>query len=74
MLKYATEDEAELSHIGVLVVKHCGLLSGFADALVAEQDPHSEIASLRRDVRSMDLFKLTASILRHRSTKSRRSR
>ncbi|KAF7345009.1 Peptide hydrolase [Mycena venus] len=50
MLKHATEDEAELSHIGVLVVKHCGLLSGFADALAVEHDPQDEVASLRRDI------------------------
>ncbi|KAJ7661614.1 hypothetical protein DFH06DRAFT_1325893 [Mycena polygramma] len=50
MLKYATEDEAELSHIGVMVVKHCGLLSGYADALAAEDNAQDEIASLRRDL------------------------
>ncbi|KAJ7468761.1 hypothetical protein FB451DRAFT_1177514 [Mycena latifolia] len=50
MLKYATEDEAELSQIGVLVVKHSILLSGFIDALSEEYDPADETASLRRDI------------------------
>ncbi|KAJ7145680.1 hypothetical protein C8R44DRAFT_755683 [Mycena epipterygia] len=50
MLKYATEDEAELSHIGVLVVKHCALLSGLVDALAAECDLDDEAAGLRRDI------------------------
>ncbi|KAJ7255054.1 hypothetical protein B0H12DRAFT_539166 [Mycena haematopus] len=43
LLKNATEDEAALCHIGALVVKHCGLLSGYADALAAEHDPQDEI-------------------------------
>ncbi|KAJ7019702.1 hypothetical protein C8F04DRAFT_328886 [Mycena alexandri] len=50
ILKNATKDEAELSHIGVLVVKHCALLSGFADALAAEPEPNNEVARLRRDI------------------------
>ncbi|KAJ7500735.1 hypothetical protein B0H11DRAFT_2225131 [Mycena galericulata] len=50
MLKYATEDEAELSRLGVLVVKHCALLSGFVDALADEYDPNEEVAVLRRDI------------------------
>ncbi|KAJ6476385.1 hypothetical protein C8R45DRAFT_1009849 [Mycena sanguinolenta] len=50
MLRNATEDEAELSNIGVLVVKHCGLLSGFANDLAAEHDPQDEVACLRKDI------------------------
>jgi hypothetical protein len=51
MLKYATEDEAELSHIGVLVVKHCALLATFANALASGDDyPLDEVARLRADV------------------------
>jgi hypothetical protein len=51
MLKYATEDEAELSHIGVLVVKHCALLATFANALASGNDsPLDEVARLRADV------------------------
>ncbi|KAJ7157947.1 hypothetical protein C8R43DRAFT_996400 [Mycena crocata] len=52
MLKYATEDEAELSNIGVLVVKHCAMLSGFVDALgaAADSDPTDDVVVLRRDI------------------------
>ncbi|KAJ7166679.1 hypothetical protein C8R46DRAFT_1350983 [Mycena filopes] len=54
ILKNATKDEAELSHIGVRVVKHCALLSGFADSLVAESEsesePDDEVARLRKDI------------------------
>jgi hypothetical protein len=52
MLKRATEDEADLSRIGGLVVKHCGMLAGFADALAEEHaGPFDEAALLRRNVR-----------------------
>jgi len=50
MLKYATEDEADLSNIGVLVVKHCILLAGFVDNLAEEHDPNEEVVVLRRDI------------------------
>ncbi|KAJ6620429.1 hypothetical protein B0H10DRAFT_2432835 [Mycena sp. CBHHK59/15] len=50
MLKYATEDEAELSHIGVVVVKQCELLSSYVEALTAAHDPEDEIAVLGRDI------------------------
>ncbi|KAF8134678.1 hypothetical protein K438DRAFT_1883373 [Mycena galopus ATCC 62051] len=53
MLKYATEAEADLCHTGAMTVKHCGLLSGFADALAAEHDPQDEVASLRKDTEQM---------------------
>ncbi|KAJ7085387.1 hypothetical protein B0H15DRAFT_846708 [Mycena belliarum] len=49
MLKHATEDEAALSHIGLLVVKHSILLAGCVEALTAECDPADEEAVLRRD-------------------------
>jgi hypothetical protein len=52
MLKHATEDEADLSRIGGLVVKHCGMLAGFADALAEEHaGPLDEAVLLRRNVR-----------------------
>jgi hypothetical protein len=77
MLKHATEDEADLSRFGVLVVKHCGMLAGFADVLAEEQaGPLDEVALLRRNVRppsATDLifFKLWHW---HRTTKSRPSK
>ncbi|KAJ6507488.1 hypothetical protein DFH09DRAFT_1199919 [Mycena vulgaris] len=62
MLKYATEDEAELSRIGVLVVKHCALLSGFIDALAVPYDPIDEVASLRRDLNKIKTEQMISAI------------
>ncbi|KAF8168965.1 hypothetical protein K438DRAFT_1855939 [Mycena galopus ATCC 62051] len=53
LLKYATEAEADLCRTGAMAVKHCGLLSGLADALAAEHDPQDEVVSLRKDTEQM---------------------
>ncbi|KAJ7715246.1 hypothetical protein B0H16DRAFT_508010 [Mycena metata] len=74
ILKNATKDEAELSHIGVLVVKHCALLSGFAEALAAEPEPNDEVSRLRRDVSTPGEHILAATNTPHRLTELKRNR
>ncbi|KAJ7194969.1 hypothetical protein GGX14DRAFT_677771 [Mycena pura] len=62
MLKFATEDEAELSHVGILVVRQCAMLSGCVDALTDELDPADEAAGLRRDLNRLKAEQMIGNI------------